>query len=175
MSKLLLVLTFVSIVNGVLLGTVQADPTPQIMRLKFKLDSDTHNEWIRMELSGDTLKVFHTTYTDSDFSRKTGWLPMPIPIPKTHTWHDHHTTHVAFQPSNCSDHKVSASKKESDFPSCSIAGDNSLTFPKEMDIHNGRFKIEYIEDKLLRSIIFKVPSKTQFALDQPNTKSEPKQ
>ncbi len=30
------------------------------MKLKFRLDSAVHNEWIRMELTGDTLKLFHT-------------------------------------------------------------------------------------------------------------------
>jgi hypothetical protein len=128
--------------------------------------SGAKDEWIRIEKTGDKVKLLHTRESDGGLLSKAlngaagAAIPLPIPNLKLSQWSDHQTTSVTFKPDSC---QASPSNKalQKHTASCVIAGTDSLVLPKGSDIYAGLFTIEYTEGDLARSITFRVPSPKQ--------------
>jgi hypothetical protein len=114
--------------------------------IKIRLnDLNDVSEWVRLERIGKQVKLIHTVVAPNGLVKTIGSLsPIPIP-PLEHTWYDHPTTGVSFQPEGCIQ------------PSCTIAGANTLELPEGSDLSKGQFTVSYTESNLQRSVTFKVP------------------
>jgi hypothetical protein len=122
---------------------VQKPTAPQV--IKFKLNDLTGvSEWIRAEVTGNQVKLLHTVVAQSGLSKAISSAAM-LPIAIGHTWYDHPTSQVVFQPDGC---------EQSD---CLVKGINSVTLPAGTDFYQGRFTLEYTESGWLRTITFKLP------------------
>jgi hypothetical protein len=113
--------------------------------IKFKLnDLSGVSEWIRAEIMANQIKLRHTVVTESGLSKGlTSMIGGPIAI--GHTWYDHPTSRIAFQPDGC---------ERSD---CLVSGTDSITLPIGTNLYQGRFTLEYSESGWLRTIVFKLP------------------
>lgn len=113
--------------------------------IKFKLnDLGGVSEWIRVEMTGNQVKLLHTVVAQSGLSRAiTSVAKLPIAI--DHTWYDHPTSRIVFQPDGC---------ENSD---CLITGTNSITLTTDTDIYQGQFTLQYTESGWLRTITFRIP------------------
>jgi hypothetical protein len=122
----------------------QRTPTPSAV-IKFRLNNLSGvAEWIRAEVTGNQVKLLHTVVAESGLSQGlTSIINAPIAI--GHTWYDHPTSRIAFQPDGC---------ERSD---CIITGTDAIALPIGTDIYQGRFTLEYTESGWLRTITFKLP------------------
>ena len=119
------------------------DSEPQVFRLKLT-DRSGVSEWVRVEVNGQRVKVLHSTVMPSGLSQILSLTGMPVPI--GHTWFDHPTTAISFQPERCKD------------TSCTLIGIDSLELPLGTDVSRGEFTVQYIESDVKRSVSFNVPS-----------------
>jgi len=122
-----------------------------LQAIKIQLDrSGEDDEWIRIEKSGNTVKLRHTTQVENKLvagllDGALSFVPFPVPFSVSpQEWNDHQTTRVSFQADNCS-------------ANCAIEGMDTVVLPKETNIRAGLFTIEYQEGELLRSITFRIP------------------
>jgi hypothetical protein len=122
---------------------------PQV--IKFRLNNLAGvAEWIRAEVTGgNQVKLLHTVMSESGVSRA---LRRFIPIAISHTWYDHPTSRITFQPQGC------------DKSDCIVTGTDSVILPTGTDIFQGRFTLEYTESGWLRTITFKLPRKLAHSL-----------
>ncbi len=124
--------------------------------------SGAKDEWIRIDKIGDKVKLLHTRESDGGvlsnvFNGAAGAaIPVPIPNFKFGEWKDNKMTSVMFKPDSCQESPANKARQEN-YPSCAIAGENTLVLPKGTDIYAGLFTIEYTEGDLARSIKFRVP------------------
>jgi hypothetical protein len=123
--------------------SVQAAIPTQV--IKFRLNNLSNvAEWIRAEVTGNQVKLLHTVVAESGLSQGlTSIINAPIAI--GHTWSDHPTSRIAFQPDGC---------ERSD---CIITGTDAITLPIGTDIYQGRFTLGYTESGWVRTITFKLP------------------
>jgi hypothetical protein len=122
--------------------------------IKFKLnDLAGVAEWIRVEVTdGNQVKLLHTVVSESGVSRAVRRLiPVPLPVAIAHTWYDHPTSRITFQPDGCESND------------CLITGTNLVTLPVGTDIYQGRFTLEYTESGWLRTVTFKIPQQNKTA------------
>lgn len=124
--------------------------------LKVKLDtgagSNEISEWVRLEVEGNQVRALHTTNAVSPVSKVTQFIPLPfLFVPNFYTWYDHSTTRLVFEPDECA---LSGSIESS----CSLAGADSVLLPDGVDLHQGRFTIEYLDGKVTRTVAFRVPT-----------------
>jgi hypothetical protein len=128
--------------------------------------SGAKDEWIRIEKTGDKVKLLHTRESDDSLLSKAlngaagAAIPLPIPNLKLSQWSDHQTTSVTFKPDSCQE-SPSNKALQKNTASCAIAGKDTLVLPEGSDIYAGLFTIEYTEGDLARSITFRVPSPKQ--------------
>ncbi len=74
---------------------------PQVIKLKLN-DLSGVSEWIRAEVTGNQIKLLHTVVTQSGLSKFiTSAAPIRLPIAIGHTWYDHPTSRITFQPDGC--------------------------------------------------------------------------
>ncbi|MGL5940962.1 MAG: hypothetical protein ACRC2S_11300 [Waterburya sp.] len=66
-------------------------------------------------------------------------------------WTDRQTTKIIFRPDNCQ------LNQEENINNCTISGKDVLNLPQKMNIRAGIFTLEYIEEKLIRTITFRIP------------------
>ncbi len=143
----------------------------QVIKLRLKTSGE-RNEWIRIEISGNTVKLLHTTRDKSFVSDILNNLASLAPVPylpdifNFYNWYDHPTIGVAFESNSCillqrlkSKKSVLTNSRISGFPSCTITGTDSVVLTTGMDIHYGQFTIVYKENNLVRSITFRIPAK----------------
>lgn len=143
---------------------------PQVIKLKLKT-SGPDNEWIKIEMKENSVKLLHTTRSNRGISQLfNGALgavsPVPLPGFNFSKWSDHPTTRVVFEPDSCSlmrrlKHLESSTQQigeTSGSPSCTITGTDIVNLSEGMDIRSGRFSIEYQEGDLLRTITFRIPA-----------------
>lgn len=143
---------------------------PKVVKLRLKT-SGPDNEWIRLEMSGNTIKLLHTTRAKTTFSKVLNGLASvaPVPVPSIFNfsrWYDHPTTRITFVSDSCIflqrlkllKNSVLQTTHNSSFPSCAITGTDSVFLTQGMDIRRGWFTIEYKEEELLRAITFRIPS-----------------
>jgi hypothetical protein len=125
--------------------TESAPIQPKI--IKFRLNDLTGvSEWIRAEVTGNQVKLLHTVVAQSGLSKfLTSASPLRVPFPIAHTWYDHPTSRIIFQPAGCQT------------ATCQISGSDSVTVPAGSDIYQGQFTLEYTESGWLRTITFKLP------------------
>jgi hypothetical protein len=124
------------------------DPPIQPEVTRFKLnDLSGVSEWIRVEVTGNQVKLLHTVVTQSGLSKGITRLTM-LPIAVNHTWYDHETFRTIFRPNTCQSSE------------CLIAGVDSVLLPAGMTIYDGEFILEYKESGWIRTITFKVPPKS---------------
>ena len=152
------------------LSQLQDVTPPQVIKLRLNTSGD-RNEWIRVEVSRNTVKLMHTTRRITNLSRiirtLSGISPYPVPLPNFHEWRDHQTTRILFKPDSCSDlalvfkQLLSSAFEQPSRPSCTIVGIERVVLPAETDIRQGSFTIDYIERELLRSITFRLPAQKQ--------------
>lgn len=134
----------------------------QVIKLRLKT-SGSDNEWIRIERSGNIVRLLHTTRAKKQFSRVINSLASaaPIPVPRIfnfYQWYDRQTTYIAFEPDiwkllqqlKLSKTSVPQTRHTSD-PSCTITGTDSVFLSARMDIRHGSFTIEYQEGGQLSS------------------------
>jgi hypothetical protein len=138
---------------------------PEIIKIKvYELDRTA--EWIRIEVIGNQVKPLHTRVVESGISKLLGGI---LPMPIAHTWHDHPTSRVVFQPDRCGQGGTSSTQS-----SCLIVGTDTITLPTDLSLDQGQFTLEYTESDFLKSITFRVPSKpspTPQALSRPQSQS----
>jgi hypothetical protein len=127
--------------------------------IKYELDIlGKNDEWVRLEVTGDVVKLLHTRVGESEASSAinsvASLVPLPVTPPTFYRWYDHKTTRVAFQPDNCPKRAISV------MPStCLITGIDTLTLPSGRNIRQGLITIEYEDRKLIRSVTFRLPKK----------------
>lgn len=141
-----------------------AGQTPEIIKLKLEGSStrSSPSEWVRIELSGNTVKLLHTTKAVSGFSRVTNGIlgfVSPVPLPNFYKWYDHPPSRVVFKPDSCSENSVPNISQPSGSPGCTIAGTDTVILAKGMDIRKGLLMIEYADGILLKSVTFRIPVK----------------
>jgi hypothetical protein len=128
--------------------------------IKHELDTSGRNdEWVRLEVTGDVVKLLHTrvgeSETSSAISSVAGLVPnLPISPPTFYRWYDHKTTRVAFKPDDCTESGNQATRS-----TCLITGIETLTLPSGRNIRKGLITIEYEDRKLIRSVTFRLPEK----------------
>lgn len=128
--------------------------------IKYELDTSGRNdEWVRLEITGDVVKLLHTrvgaSETSSAISSVAGLIPnLPISPPTFYRWYDHKTTRVAFKPDDCTESGNQATRS-----SCLITGIETLTLLPGRNIRKGLITIEYEDRKLIRSVTFRLPEK----------------
>jgi hypothetical protein len=137
----------------------QRTPTPSVV-IKFRLNNLSGvAEWIRAEVAsnpvtGNQVKLLHTVVAESGLSKGlTSIINTPIAI--GHTWYDHPTSRIAFQPDGC------------ERIDCIITGTDAITLPIGTDIYQGRFTLEYTESGWLRTITFKLPDQQKSSAPRP--------
>jgi hypothetical protein len=123
-------------------NTVQKTTPPRVIKLKLN-DLTGVSEWIRAEVTGNKVKLLHTVVAQSGLSRVLNSLARIPPI--AHTWYDHPTTRIFFQPNGC---------QKND---CVVVGTDSIILPDGTDVYQGQFTLEYRESGWLRTITFKLP------------------
>lgn len=142
---------------------------PQVIKMKLET-SGPDNEWIRIEMSENTVKVLHTTRSNRGISKLFNGVlgavsPVPLPGVNFSKWNDHATTRVAFESDSCSllqrlkrPENSAPQISQPSSQACAIVGTDSVFLAQGMDIRRGRFTIEYTEGNLLRSINFRIPA-----------------
>lgn len=92
--------------------------------------------WVRLEITGNRVRVVHTT-------RRTNWLT------QFSKWWDHPVRNIAFKPDSCVSN-----------PNCLITGtDDVIELKNGMRVDKGEYKIEYLESDEWKTIAFRVPEK----------------
>jgi hypothetical protein len=80
--------------------------TRKIIKMRLKTPG-FNNEWLRIEVNGNTVKPIHTIRTNRSFSGVVNSAlgavsPVPLPNLRFDKWLDSPTTRVVFQPDSCS-------------------------------------------------------------------------
>jgi hypothetical protein len=142
--------------------------TLQVIKLHID-DSEKSEEWVRIEVDGNRLKLLHTIKNPSGVSEAINGvsdavLPIPLPLPNLFSkWEDHQTTRVVFKPDSCLANLVPEASQAniSQNSSCEITGDDSVVLPEGTDFSQGRFTMEYTqgEASVLKSLSFRIPVK----------------
>lgn len=121
--------------------------------IKLNLDrSGEDNEWIRIERKDNIVRLLHTSKVKDEITSEiingvAGFIPSPIlPDLNKYDWEDHRIIGVSFKSDRC----------QTD--SCIATGRSTLKIPKNTDIYQGTFTIQYQEEDLMRAISFKIPS-----------------
>jgi hypothetical protein len=126
--------------------------------IKYELDTSGRNdEWVRLEVTGDVVKLLHTRVGQSEASsaiNSVAGLVLPVTPPNLYRWYDHKTTRVAFKPDDCAESAIPETP-----PACLITGIETLTLPSGRNIRQGLITIEYEDRKLIRSVTFRLPEK----------------
>jgi hypothetical protein len=126
--------------------------------IKHELDTSGRNdEWVRLEVTGDVVKLLHTRVGQSETSsiiNSVASLGLPVSPPNFYRWYDHKTTRVAFKPDDCDERGIVANPS-----TCLITGIETLTLPSGRNIRQGLITIEYADRKLIRSVTFRLPEK----------------
>lgn len=83
-----------------------AKKTRKIIKMRLKTPG-FNNEWLRIEVNGNTVKPIHTIRTNRSFSGVVNSAlgavsPVPLPNLRFDKWLDSPTTRVVFQPDSCS-------------------------------------------------------------------------
>jgi hypothetical protein len=112
--------------------------------IKFKLnDLSGVSEWIRVDVSDRQVKLLHTVVSASGVAKA---VSSATRLPAfAHTWYDHPTTRIFFQPEGCTQTE------------CLITGTDTVTLPDGISVYQGQFTLEYTESGWQRTITFKVP------------------
>jgi hypothetical protein len=136
--------------------------------IKFNLHrSGEDNEWIRIERKGNMVKLLHTTKVKDEIVSEIlngalSFIPSPyLPDVNKYNWSDHRVIGVSFQSDRCKT------------ASCISTGKTTLKIPKETDIHQGMFTIQYQEENLVRAISFKIPPDIKAEISNTVTVSTP--
>jgi hypothetical protein len=175
LGKLALMMTASILVNSMILQKVYAeevndavvDKAPQVIKLNLDNSGPNDDEWVRVEVRGNTVKLLHTRQAISNFSQIAnpvlgvlGFIsPIPVSLPNFYRWHDHPVSRVVFQPDGCSANSAPEISQSSVSSSCTITGIDTILLPEATDIHQGSFTIEYTERNLLRLLTFRIPDK----------------
>ncbi len=126
--------------------------------IKHELDTSGRNdEWVRLEVTGDVIRLLHTRVGQSETSsiiNSVASLGLPVSPPNFYRWYDHKTTRVAFKPDDCA-----ASGNLATPSTCLITGIDTITLPSGRNIRQGLITIEYEDRKLIRSVTFRLPEK----------------
>ena len=169
LGKLALITIATVLLNGIPLQQVYAQAN-NYKTIKIRLKTPGSNqEWLRIEINGNTVKPIYTIRTNRSFSRVVNSAlgvvsPVPLPSVRFDKWLDAQTTRVIFEPESCSsqqpqppENSIQTSQPHC-LSSCAIVGTDSVLLPEGTDIHQGRFTIEYTEGELIRTITFKIPN-----------------
>lgn len=131
--------------------------TTQTQVIKFKLnDLSGVSEWIRVEVTGNQVKLLHTVVSKSGFSKAISGITM-LPIALNHTWYDHITSRSFFRPKGC---------ENSD---CLISGTDVITLPDGTNIYEGEFVLEYKESGWVRTVTFKLAEQNKSGINTTQT------
>jgi hypothetical protein len=134
------------------------EPEIKPIIIKYELDTAGRNdEWVRLEVTGDVVKLLHTRVGQSEASsaiNSVAGLVLPVTPPNLYRWYDHKTTRVAFKPDDCAESAIPATPS-----TCLITGIDTLTLPSGRNIRQGLITIEYEDRKLIRSVTFRLPEK----------------
>ena len=169
LGKLALITIATVLLNGIPLLQVHAQAN-NYKTIKIRLKTPGSNqEWLRIEVNGNTVKPIYTIRTNRNFSGVVNSAlgvvsPVPLPSVRFDKWLDAQTTRVIFEPESCLSQQPQPTENSIQtsqpfcLPSCAIVGTDSVLLPEGTDIHQGRFTIEYTEGELIRTITFKIPS-----------------
>lgn len=134
---------------------------PEIIKIPLE-DYGAKDEWIRIDKTGNQVKLLYTRQTSGDVVSKAldgivdAAVPFPVPFSVyLKQWADRQTTKIIFRPDNCQLHEEENIKGS--LPNCAISGKNVINLPQETDIRAGIFTLEYTEGKLIRTITFRIP------------------
>lgn len=136
--------------------------------IKLNLDrSGEDNEWIRIEKKDNIVRLLHTSEVKDEIVSEIlngaiGFIPSPIlPDVNKYDWEDHRIIGVSFKSDRC----------QTD--SCIATGRSTLKIPKNTDIYQGTFTIQYQEEDLMRAISFKIPPDTKAEISNTVTITNP--
>jgi hypothetical protein len=155
-------------ITGMIVPIAQAQPNnPKLVEaptikptiIKHELDTAGRNdEWVRLEVTGNVVKLLHTrvgeSQTSSVINSLAGLGGLPVTPPTFYRWYDHKTTRVAFKPDDCTERGIPVTPS-----TCLITGIDALTLPPGRNIRQGLITIEYEDRKLIRSVTFRLPKK----------------
>jgi hypothetical protein len=154
------------LITGMIVPIAQAQDNPKSIKapainptiIKHELDTSGRNdEWVRLEVTGDVVKLLHTRVGESEASsviNSVAGLVLPVTPPAFYRWYDHKTSRVAFKPDGCDESGIRATPS-----TCLITGIETLTLPSGRNIRQGLITIEYADRKLIRSVTFRLPEK----------------
>jgi hypothetical protein len=114
--------------------------------------SGEDDEWVRIEKKNNQVNLLHTTKVEDFWAtllidQALGFIPYPIPFDTNqYNWDDHQVIQVSFKSDRCKT------------DSCLVTGKKTLNLPRGTNIYQGLFTIEYQEEKLRRSLSFKIPA-----------------
>lgn len=129
--------------------------------------SGEDNEWIRIERKNNIVRLLHTSKVKDEIvsgiiNGAVGFIPSPIlPDLNKYDWEDHRIIGVSFKSDRC----------QTD--SCIATGRSTLKIPKNTDIYQGTFTIQYQEEDLSRAISFKIPPDTKAEISNTVTVTTP--
>lgn len=150
----------------------------QVTKVRLGL-SGLDNEWIRIEISNDTngnvLTAYHTKRVRRELLSNLSSIalrvgaqqlareaidgydgPVPVPDVNFYRWADHETRRIVFVPDGCSENSPALLEQPQQL-SCAVTGTTSILLPSGTDIRAGLLTIEYAEEKLVRTVTFRVP------------------
>lgn len=132
------------------------DQTPDVIAFRLPA-SGPNNEWIRLDVDGSVIRVRHTTRVLNPVTQVFSLALGPVNPIRFHNWRDHDTTQVTFVPDQCSQ-SSNLSSEQPENSSCVITGSDSITLPDGLSVYQGEFTVEYLEEGLVRTISFRVPT-----------------
>jgi hypothetical protein len=101
------------LIAGMIVPIAQAQDNPKSIKapaikptiIKHELDTSGRNdEWVRLEVRGDVVRLLHTRVGASETSsviNSVAGLVLPVTPPAFYRWYDHKTSRVAFKPDGC--------------------------------------------------------------------------
>lgn len=164
-------------------GSLPQRRANQVIRVRLGL-SGPDNEWIRIEMSNNgtednVLTAYHTKRVRRELLSNLSSIalrvgteqlasevidgydgPVPVPDINFYRWADHETRRIVFVPNGCSENFPALPGQQPKQSSCTITGTTSITLPSGTDIRAGLLTIEYAEEELMRTITFRVSSKS---------------
>lgn len=111
-------------------------------------------DWVRLEITGNQVRVIHTTRTTNWFTQFSKW------------W-DHPIRKIAFKPDSCTVDNVQKTSEPNPNqttttnPDCVVISENGVIELKDIAVlTQGEFKIEYLESGEWKYVTFRVPEKS---------------
>jgi|GEM_PF-3865221 hypothetical protein len=83
-------------------------------------------------------------------------VPLPFDLFNIYNLQEHRTEYLAFTSDACQAHPQIVNGRGWQQADCTIAGNGTITLPEDVDIRAGYFTLGYIENDLIKAVIFRL-------------------